>query len=83
MDATDYNMAKNSTDVSYHNGVNYSYSTSALTNGNWTYYFKAQDANSGVVTSSSAVIAVNALPTLTGKGVFPTTGGPRDVTASM
>ena len=76
IDASDYNMAKNSTDISYWNGVNYSYSTSALTNGNWTYYFRAQDANSGVVTSSSDIIAVNALPTLTGKGVDPTTGGP-------
>lgn len=76
IDASDYNMDKNGTDVSYHNGVNYSYSTAALTNGNWTYYFKCQDANSGVVTSSSAVIAVNALPTLTGKGVNPATGLP-------
>lgn len=76
IDASDYGMSKNSTDVSYWNGVNYSYSTSALTNGNWTFYFNAQDANSGVVSSSSSVIAVNAIPTLTGKGVFPTSGGP-------
>lgn len=79
IDTSDFSLTKNDTgDVSYHNGVNYSLSKSDLSLGEHTYYFRTQDASSGVVTTSSAKVYINATPALSGDTVFPATGNVGD-----
>jgi len=78
IDTSDYALAKNSTDIAYHNGVNYSLAKSDLTAGAHTYYFRAQDANSGVITTSSSTVYVNDTPVLSGDTVLPATGNVGD-----
>ncbi len=75
IDTSDFTMTKNDTgDVSYYNGVNYSLSKSDLSLGEHTYYFRAQDASSGVITTASAKVYINATPALSGDTVYPATG---------
>lgn len=75
IDTSDFSLTKNdSGDVSYYNGVNYSLSKSDLSLGEHTCYFRAQDASSGVVTTATAKVYINATPALSSDTVFPATG---------
>jgi len=75
----DYNCLENSTgDTTTVDGKGFYYQKSDIPGGTHDYFFKAKDANSGEITTTTKQVTVNRIPSLSLDGVLPAIGNNGD-----